>query len=138
MADNVGFRNMFADPVFGLNAESSRELVDVNGVNSMPRLADLTDSRVGDLVSLIRKTVVRGAGRAANRRMTFPEIVVDLLGTDRSASRQELPEGGSCHHSSGHDPPFCGCRPPPNAQGPEELGGQLRQLHGGILLRAFK
>ena len=81
MADIAGFRNMFANAIFGLSLESSRELVEVNGVDSMPRLAGMTGERIRDVVNLIRKTTVRGAGRAADRRMIFPEVVVDNFRT---------------------------------------------------------
>ena len=81
MADIAGFRNMFANPIFGLSLESSRELVEVNGVDSMPRLAGMTGERIRDVVNLIRKTTVRGVGRAADRRMIFSEVVVDNFRT---------------------------------------------------------
>ena len=81
MADIAGFRNMFANAIFGLSLESSRELVEVNGVDSMPRLAGMTGERIRDVVNLIRKTTARGAGRAADRRMIFPEVVVDNFRT---------------------------------------------------------
>ena len=81
MADPAAFRTMFADPAFGLNVDSSRELVDVNGVNSMPRLANMTSERIRDVASLIRKTVVIGVGRAPDRRMVFPEVAVNNFRT---------------------------------------------------------
>ena len=68
MADIAGFRNMFANPIFGLSLESSRELVEVNGVDSMPRLAAMTGERIRDVVSLIRKTMYRERGRLRRRQ----------------------------------------------------------------------
>ena len=76
MADNAAFRAMFADPALGLSDESARELVIVNGVNTMPRLAGMDRERVQDVVHLIRKTTVPGP---PPRRLVFPEVAAHNL-----------------------------------------------------------
>ena len=72
MATNITFRNFLQDQVVGLNAETAREVVDVHGINTMKRLADLTRAGIKDLANLIRKQRVLNVAPLPDRYIVSP------------------------------------------------------------------
>ena len=55
MATDAAYRNFLQDIVIGLNAETAREVVNVHGINTMKKLADLTRLDINELAQVIRK-----------------------------------------------------------------------------------
>ena len=79
MATNAAYRNFLQDQVIGLNVESSRELVDVHGINIMKRLSDLNRVDINELAQLIRKQKVINAAPLPDRMMVFPASGVGMM-----------------------------------------------------------
>ena len=74
MATNAAFRNFLQDQVVGLNAETAREVVDVHGINTTKRLADLSRDAIKDLANLIRKQRVLNVAPLPDRLMVFSRM----------------------------------------------------------------
>ena len=72
MATNAAYRNFLQDNVIGLNAETAREVVDVHGIDTMKKLADLTRQDVAELAQVIRKQKVAMVAPLPDRYMNFP------------------------------------------------------------------
>ena len=79
MVTNAAYRNFLQDQVIGLNAETAREVVDVHGINTMKRLADLNRDDINDLANLIRKQRVLNVAPLPDRLMVFPASGVRMM-----------------------------------------------------------
>ena len=79
MATNAAYHNFLQDQVIGLNAETACEVVDVHGINTMKRLADLNRGDINDLANLIRKQRVLNVAPLPDRLMVFPASGVRMM-----------------------------------------------------------
>ena len=79
MATNAAFRSFLQDQVVGLNAEMAREVVDVHGINTMKRLADLTRDGIKDLANLICKQRVLNVAPLPDRYMVFSATALRMM-----------------------------------------------------------